>query len=99
MNDETLEAIWGATALSDARVLAFGRAVAAEVGKQHAALIEALKTHAGDSCGWEFGLGRVRFDTHGRPAEFLWATQAEIDAAIQTAMLAAAPSQPAQGDA
>lgn len=53
-----------------------------------AALISALKTHSGDSDGGQFGLGWVKFNEQGQVASFLWATQREIDKAIEAALVA-----------
>jgi len=86
IDDDTMVALWDATATRDDRVIAFGRAVEAEAAKRETALIAALKTHAGDTNGWEFGLGRVKFGPHGALESFLWATQEDIDAAIAAAL-------------
>jgi hypothetical protein len=71
----------------DARAQAIAR------GSREDALIAALRTHDGDAPdGWQFGLGLVKFDDHGQFADFRWATQSDIDAAIERAAQAQAPA-------
>jgi hypothetical protein len=72
----------------DARAQAIAR------GSREDALIAALRTHDGDAPdGWQFGLGLVKFDDHGQFADFRWATQSDIDAAIERAAPQAQPSR------
>ena len=71
----------------DARAQAIAR------GSREDALIAALRTHDGDAPdGWQFGLGLVKFDDHGQFADFRWATQSDIDAAIERATPQAQPA-------
>jgi hypothetical protein len=93
MRDETIEALWHRATNEPDRVLTFGRLVAAEAEHRLKALIRALRTHDGDG-EREFGLATVKFEI-GKPPDWLWATQSDIDDAIDRASLSAAePAQP-----